>query len=102
MVFSMEHAKCLGITRCSSISTKIIFGFPIVIYFLASAVICNENIPFCQERLKALMDDVKDWEKRCVDSQGHDLATPHCKAEKRCNQDRMKLGRKMCFYKGNG
>jgi hypothetical protein len=48
------------------VATKVVVGFLILIYFGGSLVICNEDIPFCDKRLKELKNDVKDWRKRCL------------------------------------
>ena len=91
-----------GVKRVIFISTKIIFGLLILINFRATLVACNEDIPFCHESLEALKDDVKDWQERCMQNKKlHDRHTPCCKAEEEYNQNRRRLHRKLCFYKGN-
>ena len=92
------------IQRTIFIVTKVILGFLILIYFDASLVTCNEDIPFCKESLQALKDDVKDWQTRCSNNTQdyrQDLDTPCCNAEKKYIHNRRRMQRKLCFYKGN-
>ena len=97
------------IQRTIFIATKVILGFLVLIYFDASLVTCNEDIPFCKESLQALKDDVKDWQARCsIFTQDYlgqhyraDFETPCCNAEKKYIQNRRRMQRKLCFYKGN-
>ena len=94
MLFLMECAKC----------TKITLGLFILIHFGASLVNCDEDIPFCKESLKALKDDLKDWQERCLNNTleySRDIDTLCCNAEKEYIQNRRKIHRKLCFYKGN-
>ena len=86
-----------------AIYTKIILGLLILLYFGGSLVICDEDILFCKESLKALKDDLTDWQKRCLDKtleHSQDIDTPCCNAEKKYIQNRRKMNRKLCFYKG--
>ena len=82
-------------------STKLILCFLIVIYVGASLITCGEYIPLCKESLRALKADLKDWQKRCLNDQLYDLNIPCCDAEKEYIQNRRKMLRKLCFYKGN-
>ena len=105
MLFLMNQE----IKRMVFIATKVLLGIFILIYFDASLVTCNEDIPFCKESLKSLKDDVKDWQARCsiskLDGYGYnyteDLDTPCCNAEKDYIQNRRRMQKKLCFYKGN-
>ncbi len=101
MVFTFEQVNYQEIRRLVFISTKIIVGFLIVIYFGTSLVFCNEDIPFCNKRLTTLKVDVKVWQERCVNDEGQDVNTSCCKAEKEYNQKRMRTQTKLCFFKGN-
>ena len=87
------------------IATKIIVGIHILIYFGASLVVCDNDIPFCRKRLKELREDEKDWRKRCLNGEGQNLATPrcNCEADKEYNHERMCMYKKICFHinKGN-
>ena len=106
------------IKRTIFIATKVIFGLFILIYFNASLVSCNEDIRFCNESLQALKDDVKDWQEKCsrntlerqylplsgywhTTAYRQDIDTPCCNAEKKYIQNRRRMQRKLCFYKGN-
>jgi hypothetical protein len=82
------------------VATKVVLGFLILIYFGGSLVICNEDIPFCDKRLKELKNDVKDWRKRCLNGTGHVRNSSCCAAENERNQQRMEMQTKLCFYKG--
>ena len=104
MVLLMECAMYREIKKSNFIATKIILGLFILIYFDASLVICDEDIPFCKESLKALKDDLKDWQKRCLNNTleySQDINTTCCNAEKGYIQSRRRMQRKLCFYKGN-
>ena len=93
MLFLMDCAKY----------KKIILGLFTLLYFGASLVICDEVIPFCKESLKALKEDLKGWQKRCLNNTleySRDIDTPCCNAEKKYIQNRRKMHRKLCFYKG--
>ena len=101
MMFIFERVNYQEIKRMIFISTKIIVGFLVLIYFGGRVVICNEDIPFCDNRLKELKNDVKDWRKRCLNDAGRVLNSPCCAAENEYNQNRMSMQTKLCFYKGN-
>ena len=101
MMFTFEQINYQEIRRLVFVSTKIIVGFLILMYFGASLVFCNDDIPFCKKRLTALKDDVKDWQEKCVNDKGEDIDTTCCKAKKEYNQKRMSMQTKLCFYKGN-
>ncbi len=100
-MFTFEQINYQEIRRLVFVSTKIIVGFLILMYFGASLVFCNDDIPFCKKRLTALKDDVKDWQEKCMNDTGQDLNTTCCKAKKKYNQKRMSMQTKLCFYKGN-
>ena len=101
MMFTFEQINYHEIRRLVFVSTKIIVGFFILMYFGASLVFGNEDIPFCKKRLTAVKDDVKDWQEKCVNDKGKDIGTTCCKAKKEYNQKRMSMQTKLCFYKGN-
>ena len=101
MLPAFEQGNCKEIKRLTSIATKNIVGFLILIYFGITLVTCNEDIQFCDKRLTAFQDDVKHWQGRCLDNEGKVLETPCCQKEKGYNQMRMKVQTKLCFYKGN-
>ena len=101
MFLLVECAMYQEIKNSISTATKIILGLFILIYFGASLVICDEDIAFHLKNVKDLEDDVKDWEGRCLKETLHDLGTPCCNAEKQYNQNRRRMQRKLCFYKGN-
>ncbi|CAB4037593.1 Hypothetical predicted protein [Paramuricea clavata] len=82
------------------IATKIIVGIHVLVYFGTSLVVCNEDIPFCDKRLKELRKDEKDWSERCLNGEGENLVTPSCEAKKEYNHERMCVYTKICFYKG--
>ena len=91
------------IKRSVFIGTRIILGLFIFIYFGPSLVTCNEDIPFCKKSLQALKDDFKDWQERCSNDTldyRQDLDTLCCNAEKKYIQNRRRMQRKLCFYKG--
>ena len=95
---------CEQIKRSILIVTKIILGIFILICFGASLVICDEDILVCRESLKALKDDLQDWQERCLDNTleySRDIDTPCCNAEKGYLQSRRKMQRKLCFYQGD-
>ncbi|XP_028418925.1 low-density lipoprotein receptor-related protein 4-like [Dendronephthya gigantea] len=105
-----------------------LFALTILIHFGGNLINCNEDIPICDEQLKQLKEDVKDWEKRCVneslenldemeryftESQRSDNETQRyfnerrrennssgCTAEKEYLQERMRMHSEMCFYDG--
>jgi hypothetical protein len=83
------------------IATKIIVGIHILIYFVTSLVVCNNDIPFCRKWLKEPKENEKDWIKRCLNVEGQNLTTPCCEAEKEYNKKRMCTYKKICFDKGN-
>ena len=100
-LFVVECAMYQEIKKSISTATKIILGLFILIYFGASLVICDEDLAFHLKSVKKLEDDVKDWEERCLDKELRDLDTPCCRAEKEYNQNRRRMQRRLCFYKGN-
>ncbi len=77
MMFTFEQINYQEIRRLVFVSTKIIVGFLILMYFGASLVFCNDDIPFCKKRLTALKDDVKDWQEKCVNDKVQDIDTTH-------------------------
>jgi hypothetical protein len=83
------------------ITTKIVVGIHVLIYFGTSLVVCNNDIPFCRKRLKELREDEKKWSERCLNGEGQNLDTPTCEAKKEYNHERMCMYSKICFYKGN-
>ncbi|CAB4034906.1 Hypothetical predicted protein, partial [Paramuricea clavata] len=99
MMLTFERANYREIRKLIFVATKITVAFLILIYFGASLVMCNEDISFCDERLKELKQDVKDWNKRCVNTQGKDIDTPCCETEKQYNKEKMNMQTKLCFYK---
>jgi CMP-2-keto-3-deoxyoctulosonic acid synthetase len=100
MMLTFERVNYQGIRKLIFVATKITVAFLILKYFGANLVMCNEDISFCDKRLKELKQDVKDWNKRCVNTQGKDIGTPCCETEKQYNKERMKMQTKLCFYKG--
>ena len=104
MLLLMECAMHQETKNPTFIATKIILGLFILIYFGASPVICDEDIPFCNESLKALKHDLKVWQGRCLSKElnyTQDINTTCCNAEKKYIQNRRRMHRKLCFYKGN-
>ena len=104
MLLLMECAMHQETKNPIFIGTKIILGLFILIYFGASPVICDDDIPFCKESLKALKHDLKVWQGRCLNKElnyAQDIDTPCCNAEKKYIQNRRRMQRKLCFYKGN-
>ena len=83
------------------IMARIIVGLLIWTYFHASFVICEEEIPFCNDRLKELVKDEEDWSKRCLKYEGHKIDSSCCETEKEYLRKRMCALSKLCFYKGN-
>jgi hypothetical protein len=81
--------------------SKIGFSIFILIYFGANLVSCEENIPYYLRSMKKLEDDVKEWRGNCLNDKLHDINTSCCKAVKEYNQDRRKMQRRLCFFKGN-
>ena len=77
-------------------SRKAIFGTIILLYFGETFIVCNKDIPFCDQHLRELKEDVKEWKHRC----SSDANSECCKAEKAYNPHRMRMHTKMCFYKG--
>jgi hypothetical protein len=100
MAFTFERVNYREIKRTIFIATKVFVGFLILIIFGGSLVICNEDIPFCDKRLKELKNDVKDWRKKCLDGTVHVPNSSCCAAENEQNQQRMRMQTKLCFYKG--
>ena len=82
------------------LSKKIILGMIILKYFGGTLIFCNKDIPFCDQHLKKLKEDVKEWKQRCSSETGDEINSECCKNEKDYNQDRIKRHTKMCFYKG--
>ena len=104
MLLLMECAMHQVTKNPIFITTKIIFGLFILIHFGASPVICDEDIPFCKVSLKTLKEDLKYWQERCLKKTreySQDINTPCCNAEKKYIQNRRRMQRKLCFYKGN-
>ena len=86
--------------RSILLSRKAILDIIILIYFGGRFIVCNKDIPSCDQHLKKLKEDVKEWKQRCSNETGHEINSKCCKAEKAYNQDRMRTHSKMCFYKG--
>ncbi|XP_028418865.1 low-density lipoprotein receptor-related protein 4-like [Dendronephthya gigantea] len=114
--------------KMAFVSTKMLFALKILIYFGGNLINCNEDIPICDKQLKKLKEDVKNWEKRCVneslknlddieryftESQLYNFETqqyfnerrrennsPGCTTERKYLQERMRMHSKMCFYDG--
>ena len=104
MLLLMECAMHQETENPIFIAPKIILGLFILIYFGASPVICDEDIPFCKLSLKTLKEDLKYWQERCSNKTleySQDINTPCCNAEKKYIQNRRRMQRKLCFYKGN-
>jgi hypothetical protein len=101
MMLTFERVNYQEIRKLTFVATKITVAFLMLIYFGASLVMCNEDISFCDKRLKELKHDVKDWNKRCVNTQGNDTGTPCCETQKQYSMERMNMQTKLCFYKGN-
>ena len=101
MMLTFERVNYQEIRKLTFVATKITVAFLMSIYFCASLVMCNEDISFCDKRLKELNHDVKDWNKRCVNTQGNDIGKPCCETQKQYSKERMNMQTKLCFYKGN-
>lgn len=86
--------------RSFFVSTKVIHGFLVLIYFGGTFTICNENIPSCDEGLKELKNDVERWQRRCLNENGYEINSSCCKTEKDYFQERMRKNTEMCFYSG--
>ncbi|CAB3995853.1 Hypothetical predicted protein [Paramuricea clavata] len=76
-------------------------GLIILIYFGGKLIVCNKNIPICDQLLKEHKKYVKDWEQRCLSESRHEINSPCCKAEKDYFQERMRMHTKMCLYEGS-
>ena len=101
MICLFTKANYLETRRLIFTSTRIMIGLIILIYFGGTLIICNEDIPICEQRLKELKEYVKDWEQRCLDEARYEINSQCCKAEKEYFQERMRMHTKMCFYEGN-
>ena len=86
--------------RSILLSKKTILGTIILLYFGGRFIVCNKDIPFCDQHLRKLKENVKEWKQRCSKEDGDEINSACCKAEKAYNQDRMRTHLKMCFYKG--
>ncbi len=96
-----ESVNYQEIKRVIFVVSKIFVALLIMIYFGAELVICNEEIPFCNDRLKKLREEEKNWREKCLHYEGQELNSSCCEAEKRYNQERTCTHTRMCFYKGN-
>ncbi|XP_028416145.1 pro-epidermal growth factor-like [Dendronephthya gigantea] len=96
-------------TKMAFVSTKILFALTILMYFGGTLINCNEDIPICDKQLKQLKEEVKNWERRCVNESLGNLDevknkrrrennSPGCTAEKEYFQARMRMHSQMCFY----
>ena len=99
MVFSFGEVNYQEVKKLTLISTKFIVGFLILIYFAGRLVICNKDIPVCDESYKKLGEEMKDWRKRCLNG-SQELNSTCCKAEKGYSKERIRIHKKMCFYEG--
>ena len=114
--------------RMVFVSTKIVFALTILLHFWGTLIVCNKDISICHTELKQLKEDVKNWEKRCVNESLKNLDeiqryfkeyklssteiqeyfnerrreknSSGCMAEKEYLQERMRMHSKMCFYEG--
>ena len=97
-------------------------------HFCGTLINCNEDISICHEQIKQLKEDVKDWEKRCVNEtlesmeeiqryfngtqqfpdetqryfneRRREINSSGCMIEKKYVQERMRIHTKTCFYEG--
>ncbi len=100
MLRTFEGVTYQEINRFIVIATKVIVGFLILIYFGAKLVICNEEIPVCDNHFKDLKDDLKNWKKNCLNNERQEHNTSCCQAGKRYHQNRIRVLTKMCFFNG--
>lgn len=80
--------------------SKVSAGLLILVHFGINLVICNDDIPICNEQFKILEADMEDWLKTCLNVNSRDQNTQCCKEQKEYNQERMSTHIDMCFYKG--
>lgn len=99
MVFTFKQTSYQEIRRRIS---RTIVGFLVLAYFGSDLVICNDNIPFCRDRLEELRKDEKSWLQRCVrDDKGQVVDKTYCEVEKNYNLERMCMDTRTCFNTGS-
>ena len=76
----------------------VLFSFTIL-YFGASPVVSNKNIPFCHKPWNDLGNEMADWRERCLDGD-HEITSSRCQAEKTYFERRRRSHGKLCFFKG--
>lgn len=82
-------------------STRTTVTFLILICFGKTLVICNEDIPICNKKLKELRGDVSDWKKKCSTQSQQENDSPICETQQDYHQERMRMLSQMCFYEGS-
>lgn len=101
MIHILAKENCTEITKALLISTKIVIGFLILIYFGGTQITCNKDIPYCHHSLNELKKDVEDWEERCLNETRHQINSSCCNSERDFFQEKMRMHTEMCFYSGN-
>jgi hypothetical protein len=84
------------------IARRILFHLPILLFFGASLIVGNKDIPFCHKQWAKLGKDMRDYRELCLNDGSTQIGKQCCQENETKNyfESRRISHKQVCFYEG--